>query len=149
VLGSGPPQLRDRAVESLSLLTNQRFAGTAGDEGSWARAKERYDALWKKLSKSPRDAWLALGFEAAGYKVRAIDKKNAWELVRATAAEPHLSFNAQRLLARIAGEPAGPTVGAADEACAYYLRVFRDRRSLHMDKPPATVTRACSAAKKT
>lgn len=152
LLGSRDDALRASAAESLALVTNQRFGekwGAGADTSACEEAKKRYEALWKKLAKSPRDAWIALGFTTAGFKVRALDEASVWELVRATAAEPHLSYNAREVLARIAGEPTRGALGPADAACSYYLRLFQERRRFHVDKPPSVVQRACALLKRT
>ncbi len=150
LLMSPDASLRAAAAESLALITNHRFGDAWADDAATVphlEAKKRYEELWRKLQKSPRTAWLALGFAASGFKVRSFDQKSVWELVRATAAEPHLSYNAREMLARIADEPAASVTWPADEACAYYLRIFQQRRRFHLDKPPGLVARTCAALK--
>ncbi len=150
LLVSPDASLRAAAAESLALITNHRFGDAWTDDAATAphrEAQKRYEDLWKKLQKSPRTAWIALGFAASGFKVRSFDQKSVWELVRATAAESHLSYNAREMLARIADEPSASVTWPADEACAYYLRIFQQRRRFHLDKPPVLVARTCAALK--
>ncbi|MBW2526132.1 MAG: hypothetical protein JRI23_18265, partial [Deltaproteobacteria bacterium] len=92
----------------------------------------------------PRDVWLASGFTTAGYRVQRIHQKHLWELVRAVAGPEHLSFNAQRSLARLTAHEPERTDWSRDEACRYWLRHLDRRRGLYrLSRPPAKLRRRC------
>lgn len=153
LLDSNDHWLRTTAVESLSLLTNVSLGDHwLDDDATESHAKGRlaFEELYRKLSESPRDTWLAEGFRRAGYKVKAFDRTGVWELVRASADMGFVGRNARAVLARIANEAEVPWVLSPAEACTYYLDYFTARKKrFRLDGPPANVRAACPAAKKT
>ena len=169
--------LRARAAETVGLISNfdvSRAAHECGlgatldaaalakaaadsDGATWADdtakdahavGRRAYEALWKKLGKSPRDVWLGEGFRTDGFRVRAFDKTSVWELVRASATDGFVGRNARSVLARIANEPEVPWSTPPSEACGYYLDYFKARaRRFGLSEPPLSVRAACPLAK--
>lgn len=153
LLDSTDHWIRTTAYESLTLLTNVSLGDKWLDDdasGSHAKGRLAWEDLFRKLEQSPRDVWLAEGFRRAGYKVKAFDKTSVWELVRATANDGFIGFNARSALARIANEAEVPWTLPAAEACNYYLEYFTTRKKrFRLEAPPPSVRAACPAAKRT
>lgn len=82
-----------------------------------------------------RDEWLAGGFRAAGYAVEHLSVKEVWDLCRAVADDDHLSYNAQRILMRLAKrEPA--SLSWSKEDANFYWRRWFERRWKRLGAPP-------------
>ncbi|MFO0618602.1 MAG: HEAT repeat domain-containing protein [Polyangiaceae bacterium] len=153
LLDSSDHWLRTTAVDSLALLTNlsigERWLDDAATEDH-QKGRLAFEEVYRKLSESPRDSWLAEGFRRAGYKVKAFDRTGVWELVRASASEGFIGRNARSILARIANEAEVPWALPASEACTYYLDYFTARKKrFRLEGAPANVRAACPAGKKT
>jgi hypothetical protein len=104
---------------------------------AWTRWVERHRG-------QGRDAWLADGFVAAGYRAPQIDQRHAWELVRAVAGEDYLSFNAQRALERLTDHRPPLAGWPQKDACHYWLRWLRARRlGYRLEAPPARLLQLC------
>jgi hypothetical protein len=84
-----------------------------------------------------------MGFSMSGYRVPRIDPAHGWELVRAIAGRDHLSYNAQRTLARLF-RGAATTSWSKAEACRYWLGFIDGRREGYgLDEPPDRTRGAC------
>ena len=98
------------------------------------------------LHKTPRDAWVASGFVAAGYRVARLDTDHGWELVRALARKDHLAYNAHRVLERITKRKATWLRWDDAAACGDWLGWIAGHRAVfHLDGPPKTTVDACRA----
>lgn len=151
LLGSDDMSLAMEAAESLAFLTNQRLLESTSDKSPEVRlreAKVKYEKLIAALGKSVRDGWLVHGFASRGYKVRGLDKRSSWELLRAVADEPHVSYNARSVLARLFGQPREVAYYGAGDGCRVLYHLLRDRRSeLHLARPNAEQRTACWRAR--
>ncbi len=137
------------AAHALAHITNHRLlveTPGASERDRLAAAKSGYEKLAQTLGAAPRDAWLVRGFSAAGYKVSSLDRRAAWELVRAIDREPHHSYNARRVLARWLGEPLASVGWQPGEACRHFKRAVDERRvALGVPAPSQAERRACLA----
>lgn len=148
------PQLASLAAESLSYLTNQRLLEAPSSSKSlpdrMLEARTKYLRLVATMApaRTSRDAWLIQGFSTRGYKVPAFDRRGVWELLRAVSDEPHLSFNARGVLARVLGLPREVLSYGPGDGCRQLYRILNERRSdLHLDRPTEAQRNACSAAR--
>ena len=93
---------------------------------------------------SIRDGWVLSGFNAAGYRVPRMAPAHAWELVRAVAGRDHVSYNAQRVLARMFGHGGTTTSWSKGEACRHWLNFIDDHREGYgIEAPPDRTRAAC------
>lgn len=143
------PDLRARAASALEGIANRRafdFMDPHASPADVAAGVARWDATIRGLARSPRDVWIATGFGASGYRVPSLDRKHAWELVRAVAGPRHTSRAARRWLARLEGGDAGLD-WSTGEACRHWIGWFEERRrSYRIDRAPDAVKRACWGA---
>ncbi|HVY46307.1 MAG TPA: hypothetical protein VHB21_10535, partial [Minicystis sp.] len=144
-------ETRARAADALARITNRRFGDAWGDGGlaPWERARDA--SAWRswidKLKKTPRDAWVASGFVAAGFKAPRLDAQHAWELVRALGRRDHLAYNAHRALERIVGHRVGFIHWDDAGACGDWLHYLNVHRATwHLEKAPKATVDACRAA---
>ena len=106
--------------------------------------RNRWAAAHSRSKGAPRDAYLLTGFQAAGYKVPSLSQKHAWELIRAVGGMDHISFNAQRVLARLFRVAPPPVTWKKNDACLWwYKRINARRDSYRLKKPSGRVIRAC------
>jgi murein endopeptidase len=153
LLDDAEPSFRARAARALRFITNR------GDAVDWEKspaplldyARLRWHQAWRTSHLVPRDMWLASGFLAAGYRVPQIAHRNSWELVRAVAGPEHLSFNAQRVLMRLADHRPPAQRMSAGDACRYWMRWVKGSRNSagQPEKPPEAVVNACARAAST
>jgi penicillin-insensitive murein endopeptidase len=141
-------RVRGAAARSLSLITNRSF-GAAWDDDATA-ATERLDSIesWRRwarqLKNVSRDAWLAAGFLAAGYRVPRFDRPSVWELVRALSRGGHLAYNAHRALSRIADNAPVDVAWSDPDVCHYWLGWFGTRRRrFDLEPAPPKTLRSC------
>lgn len=141
--------VRNAAERALGMLTNTSLPTTLdGDLAARRRSLALWNATWSRSKRAPREAWLVSGFRAAGYDVRELSTRRAWDLVRATAAAPHVSFNAQRTLMRLFHHRPDSLSWSAADACRHWLRFVATNRQRHrLSPPPATVWKACAASR--
>ncbi len=142
--------LANDAAVSLSYLTNQRLVDDDDKRPLGERlreAKPKYEKLFAAQRKMLRDGWLTMGFATRGYKVRGIDRANAWEILRAANDEPHLAFNARSVLVRLLGQPREVIDYGSNDACRMLTGVLWERRGqLGIAKPSEDQRRACWAS---
>jgi penicillin-insensitive murein endopeptidase len=148
LLERGEPEMQAKAADALAKITNRRFGVHWGDPE--ASDPERDIKGWRKwiemLHKTPRDAWVASGFVAAGYRVPRLDTDHGWELVRALARKDHLAYNAHRVLERITKRKVTWLHWDDAAACGDWLGWIAGHRAVfHLDGPPKTVVDACRA----
>lgn len=117
--------LQARLQVALRRLTNQDFST---DFESWAK-------WYNKARRKQRDAWLVDGFKAAGFNVEKISSKYVWELCRAIDGPDWVSFNAQRLLMRIARRDV-PSIAWSRADASFYWRRWFERRMRKYRTPP-------------
>lgn len=145
------PELAGVALESLSFVTNQRLWQDRDPrplEKRLTEAHERYARLSTTLGKAGRESWLINGFGSRGYSVRSLDRRSAWELVRALADEPHLAYNARATLARLLDQPRAVVHFGPGDACRHlYGLLWEHRRDLHLEAPNDAQRAACGAAR--
>ena len=142
------PTVRELAAHTLRMVTNvtYRVDWTHGDPAERDKGLSRWRAAWNRTRLAPRGAWLVMGFVAEGYRVPSIQQKHLWELVRATTGEDHVSYNAQRLLARLTDHEPPSTTWSKNDACQHWLKWLKRRRSaFKLDKPPGKTVAACFA----
>jgi penicillin-insensitive murein endopeptidase len=147
LLRSPDDNVRRAADRALAFTTNQSagFADAPSDPARVARSIERWEALLAKNASTRREAWLVSGFKAAGYDVRDLHARHAWELVRATAGHDAVSFNAQRSLMRIFDHHPPSLAWSKGDACTHWLRWLEGERSRHwLSAPSATLRQACA-----
>lgn len=124
------PSTRRSLDRSLRLLTNQRVE--VGDAESFADA---WQSWWDEHGDKPREAWMKQGFQEAGFAVTALGPEAVWELCRAIMSEPHLSFNAQRTLMRIADHHP-PSLRWSPWDASFHWRRWFERRQEELRLPP-------------
>lgn len=146
LLESGTLDERRAAAVALARITNlaPKSLGAPTDESA-AADRQTFDRLKRVLGAKYRDGWLVAGFRAAGYDVRALDKRYAWELVRATRGADHVSYNAQRSLVRMLGLPARAIRDEPERACLDFLKmVDAGRQRLRLAEPPRGLRASCT-----
>jgi penicillin-insensitive murein endopeptidase len=136
-LGSERVDVRISAARALRILTNHRL-GTdeellAGDSAQLA--VQRWQQWYAEHGDEDRDAWLACGFQDAGYGVDRLSANHVWDLCRAVAADDYLSYNAQRVLMRISGREPASLSWSKNDANFYWRRWF-ERRWRRFGAPP-------------
>jgi penicillin-insensitive murein endopeptidase len=141
-------EVRARAGDALAWLTNVtmgvRWDGAA-DEIRTGRA--RWRAALARSRHAHRDAWLVVGFTAAGYRVPRVSERHAWELVRASGGQDHHAYNAQRLLMRLFEHRPASLAWSKRDACGYWMRyVGRRAREVGLGAAPPETARACAEA---
>ncbi len=147
LLGGSDLDLASEAATSLSFITNHR--ALSSDEkrplaDRMAEARTTYEKLAKMLGNAPRESWVVYGFSARGYKVPALDRRGLWEMLRAVDREPHHSYNARRILARLVGGSAAAVGWHPGEACRYFHRALEERRAeLGLPRPSDAQRAAC------
>ncbi|NUO53860.1 MAG: hypothetical protein HOV80_33875 [Polyangiaceae bacterium] len=147
LLGGSDLDLATEAATSLSFVTNYRALST--DEkrplaDRMADARVAYEKLAKMLVNAPRDSWVVYGFSARGYKVPALDRRGLWEMLRAVDREPHLSYNARRILGRLVTGSAAAVGWQPGEACRYFHRALEEHRAeLGLPRPTDAQRAAC------
>jgi penicillin-insensitive murein endopeptidase len=136
-LGSEQRDVRMSAARALRILTNHRLATDEEilDADGAVVAVERWRTWYEEHGDKGRDAWLSCGFQDAGYGVDRLSAKHVWDLCRAVADADYLSYNAQRVLMRIAGrEPASLSWSKTD--ANFYWRRWFERRWRRFGAPP-------------
>ncbi len=150
LLADPRPIVRDRAAYALRMLTNLSYftKWKDGHEALLARGRRRWQMAYQASKGSPRRAWLATGFLAAGYKVPEINQRRTWELVRAIAGPERISYNAQRMLMRLLKHNPPSLEWSRGAACMHWFKWVRGRRkSFKLEKPPSKVFRACAGTR--
>lgn len=151
VLGDPDTSIALDAADSLAYLTNQQLFDESEKRPLRERlteAKTRYGKLVTALGKSVRDSWLVNGFAAKGYKVRSLDRSSSWELLRAVADEPHVSYNARSILARLFGQPREVVHYGPGDGCRHLYHLLWDHRSeLRLGSPSEAQRSACWRAR--
>ncbi|MSP25631.1 MAG: hypothetical protein EXR75_10780 [Myxococcales bacterium] len=139
--------VRTAADRALRMLTNTSYpTHFDGELATRAKSHAMWSAAWQRSQRVPRDVWLVNGFRSAGYDVRELSTHRAWDLVRATAGPPHISFNAQRTLMRLFRHYPDSLAWSEHDACRHWLRWVASHRHQHrIAAPPATVWKACTA----
>jgi hypothetical protein len=141
--------MRGAAARALARITNRSFGDRWDDptasEVELRAAADAWRAWIAKLSPvKVRDAWVAAGFMAAGYRVRRLDREAAWELVRATMGAEHIAANANKALMRITQHRPPARDWTGSQTCHYWLRWLAGRRThFRLDPPPPATARAC------
>jgi hypothetical protein len=146
LLESGTSVERRAAAIALARITNLA-PKTLTDASDTNAAADRltFDRLKRVLGAKHRDGWLVAGFRAGGYDVRALDKRYAWELVRATGGADHVSYNAQRSLVRMLGLPARTIRDEPERACLDFIKLIDARRArLRLPEPPRGLRASCT-----
>jgi hypothetical protein len=151
LLGGDDLAMAEEAARSLEFITNHTFS-KAGDERALAErlseARAGYEKLALTMKRAPRDWWLLRGFGVKGHRVRALDNRGIWDLVKAVGGDDFVSYNARRILARLAGDRVDTTTWSPHDACRHYLRHFDDnRRAFLLQRPDTDVRTACWKAK--
>ena len=144
--------LAELAAESLAFITNQRLLDDTASRPlpvRLAEAQRAYATLLTSLGpKAPRDSWVVRGFSMRGYKIGVLDRRSAWELLRAAADEPHLAYNARRALGRLLDQPAHVVHFGAGDGCRWLHSLLWDRRrELRLDRPSEAQLGACWKAR--
>jgi hypothetical protein len=140
---SNPDLARD-ALTSLSFITNSPVKGELDSSEAIAAAALSLTSVTKAMGAAPRDAWLVRGFAARGFRVRALDPRNAWELLRATTDAQAISYNARRGLSRLLRERADPAFWGKGDACRHFHGALMSRRAeLGVGAPNEAQRRAC------
>jgi len=151
LLDSADVSLAVDAASTLAYITNSRLLDASEARPLAARLKEaksRYAQLLARYGPAPRDAWVVAGFGARGYQVRGIDRRWAWELLRAVADEPHVAYNGLKLLARLFGQPREVAQYGAGDGCRMMYGILSERRSeLRLDRPNDAQRSACFHAR--
>ena len=134
---------RHHATAALARLVNRDFGGEgAADEVARERAARQMRAWVAAHVGEPRARWLASGFSALGYRVPALQQRHLWELVRAASGPGHVSYNAQRVLARLTKRDA--EILGSQTACHDWLRWLSARRKeLKLSPAPKRLLAAC------
>ena len=137
--------IRASAAHALSMITNMSYGdGWEGNGAELDTARSRWSLMWRRAKKHVRDGWVLTGFNAAGYRVPRLDPTNAWELVRAVGGRDHVSYNAQRVLARMFDRDVTTTSWTKGEACRHWLSWLNARRASYGLLEPPDITRgAC------
>lgn len=142
--------VRDRAAHALRMITNLTYyiPWETDDPHVLAKGRARWQKAYQQSRGAPRDAWLATGFLASGFKVREINQSRAWELVRAIASgSDHISFNAQRVLMRLTQHRPPSTTWSKSAACMHWFKWIKNKRETYqLEKPPKKVLAACAGA---
>jgi hypothetical protein len=149
LLSDPRPIVRDRAAYALRMLTNMTYfiPWKDGEPAVLARGRRRWQMAYQRSKGAPRNAWLATGFLAAGYKVPELNQSRAWELVRAIAGPPRISYNAQRALMRLLKHAPPSLSWSKGAACMHWYKWVRGRRkSFKLEKPPSKVFRSCAGS---
>lgn len=121
--------IRLRAHRALTMLTNFEPAVTEADLGA------TWEAWYAKHRKLSRDKWLILGFEAKGLEVPRLAIPHVWELCKAVLDADYLSYNAQRVLMRLARKSPPSLQWSKNDANFYWRRWF-ERRCNRLGCPP-------------
>ena len=138
------PELANEALASLAFITNAPVKGELDGADAIAAALGPMTALAKRMGGAPRDAWLVHGFAARGYQVRALDPRNAWELLRATTDAQAVSYNARKALARVLKERPDAAYWGKGDACRHFHGELVSRRAeLGVGAPTDAQRRAC------
>lgn len=139
------------AATSLAYLTNHDLLEPAESRPLSVRlleAQGRYRKLLSQNGKLAREGWLISGFSRRGYKVKALDKSASWELLRAAADEPHLSYNARAILAKLFSQPREIAHYGMGDGCRVLYRYLSDKRSeLRLERPNEAQRGACWKAR--
>lgn len=151
-LDAPEPEVVARAAEALAYLTNSQLLDDPRNPAALTRARNAYKAFVGTLGKpgkplmwAPRDAWVLSGFQNRGYKVPGVDKRGVWELFRALADEPHVSWNARWFLIRIlSANRAIAHYGPGDSCRTLWEIAWEHRRDLGLGNPTEEQRRACT-----
>ncbi len=139
------------AARSLAFLTNHDLLETAEARSLSVRlveAKGRYQKLLAQNGKLAREGWLISGFSKRGYKIKALDKAASWELLRAAADEPHISYNARAVLTKLFDQPREIAHYGMGDGCRLLYRFLSDKRSeLSLARPNEAQRGACWKAR--
>lgn len=139
------------AARSLAYLTNHDLLETAEARSLSVRlveAKGRYQKLLAQNGKLAREGWLISGFSKRGYKIKALDKSASWELLRAAADEPHISYNARAVLTKLFDQPREIAHYGMGDGCRLLYRFLSDKRSeLSLARPNEAQRGACWKAR--
>ena len=90
-----------------------------------ASLHEAWKAWWKRNGKRKRDAWLLDGFKQFG--VKKLSLQYVWQLTYPVLEDDHLSYNAQRMLMRLAKSEAPSLEWSKTDANFYWRRWFERR----------------------
>lgn len=150
LLNDPRPLVRDRAAHALRMITNLTYyiPWKTDDPHVLAKGRSRWRKAYQQSRGAPRDAWLATGFLASGFKVRELNQRRAWELVRAIASgSDHISYNAQRVLMRLTQHRPPSTTWSKAAACMHWFKWIKAKRETYqLEKPPAKVFSACAGS---
>ncbi|MBM4370785.1 MAG: HEAT repeat domain-containing protein [Deltaproteobacteria bacterium] len=106
--------VRTAADHALRRITNHEVRDPSGREFTDPGALPAAWKAWLKGTGKGRDRWLRRGFEAAGVRIRTRSRAAARDLLDLiVSGEPHLAFNAQRVLHDWC-PGRGPAVGLQD-----------------------------------
>ncbi|MFO0554526.1 MAG: HEAT repeat domain-containing protein [Polyangiaceae bacterium] len=157
LLDPANPELAGEAARSLAYVTNHALAPWGADleaplakplDQRLAESRERYMKLLPGLGSARRDGWLINGFSTKGYRISSLDRRAAWELVRAISDAEHISYNARKALAKILGERPDAVHFGVGDACKHFYRELEERRSsLRLDRPNQAQQAACGKAR--
>jgi penicillin-insensitive murein endopeptidase len=147
LLSDTRPIVRERAAHALRMISNLTYyiPWRDGAPRVLDRGRKRWQMAYQRSKGAPRDAWLATGFQAAGFKVPELNQSRTWELVRAIAGSDHISYNAQRVLMRLLKHHPPSLRWSKGAACMHWYKWVRARRkSFKLGRPPQKAYRACS-----
>lgn len=122
-LAERDPVFREKARETLRLVTNHAFLDASGAtlQGAW-------QDWWRRRRSRGSNRLLAEGFRSAGYPVDRIDRNALPGLLSAVLDERDwVSQNARRALGRLAGSDPGSRRWSRDDAYSYWRRWCRRR----------------------
>jgi hypothetical protein len=138
------PELRAAAADSLRVLTNLSYGidWLAGDDAALDRGRRQWRNAWAASKTAPRSAWLKNGFLHSGFKVPELTHQHMWEIIRAISGPDHVSYNAQRVLARLTDHEPPTLDWSKGAACRHWINYVRSRRAV-AEPPPKRVESAC------
>lgn len=137
LLADESPRLRQRAALALRLLTNHSFLEDWEGSGEelLAQGRQAWAQWWAQSRRKGRQAWLMAGFEQAGLPIEKLNKRSVWTLCRAIDAQPHTTYNAQRLLMRLVKHDP-KSLGWSWQDANFYWRRWLERRQRALGLPP-------------
>lgn len=113
--------VRLRANRALKMLTNH----DAISAETSASLHDAWASWLKRNGNKSRDAWLLDGFRRFG--VERLSLRYVWELTYAILEDDHLSYNAQRVMMRLAKREAPSLSWGKTDANFYWRRWFERR----------------------
>jgi len=110
-VGHEDASVRRAAHKALSRVTNHSFGyawGGAASPEDIARNRERWEAWWAEHNDKTRDALLIEGFRRVPVRVNLEDWDTVDDLIKVTARNDELGYNADRIVAKLSGRWSPP-----------------------------------------